>query len=192
MSARSFRAWRHAACALAVGFVGACLPNPQSVAERRAEFPRASLMGSLVLTAPPPGMVEVGAVFGDRIKLVGYTLDPEQPKRGDSVKVTFYWSALRPIAEDFQVFVHGDAAGANARRIHGDHYPAKGDYPTDVWREGEIVADPFTIRISGDYAPERFGLYTGLYMGDYRLPLSDRGKAPADNENRSRAVEIVL
>jgi hypothetical protein len=183
---------RAACAALALGLGGACLPNPQSVAERRAEFPREGLMGALVFTAPPPGMVEVGAVFGERIKLVGYALDPEHPKRGDSVKVTFYWSALRPIAEDFQVFVHGDASGANARRIHGDHYPAKGDYPTDVWREGEIVADPFTIRISGDYAPERFGLYTGLYLGDYRLPLTDRGKAPADNENRSRAVEIVL
>ena len=82
MSARLVGALGRAASALVVGLACACLPNPQSVAERRAEFPRASLMGSLVLTAPPPGMTEVGAVFGDRIKLVGYTLDPERPKRG--------------------------------------------------------------------------------------------------------------
>jgi hypothetical protein len=183
---------RAAFAVLGMVLVGACLPHPESVKERRANFDRESLMGKYILSSPPPGMREVGAVFGDRIKLVGYTMEPSSPRRGDKVRVTFYWSALKPIPEDYQVFVHGDATGGNARRVHGDHYPAEGKYPTDVWREGEIVADPFSMSISGDYGAERLGIYTGMYVGDYRVPLTDRGQAFSDSENRSRPIEIVF
>src|SRR5207244_4282146 len=82
-----------------------------------------------------------------RIALLGFSLDPPEPKRGDKVVVKFFWSAQKPINEDYQVFVHADALGGNARRIHGDHFPAKGKYPTDVWRDGEIIVDPFDLDI---------------------------------------------
>lgn len=170
----------------------ACMPNPQSVKERRATFDREPLLGEIILSKAPPEMREVGAVFGDRIKLLGFSLDPPQPKRGDTVEVTFYWTAVKPIPEEYQVFVHGDAISGNARRIHGDHFPAKGKYPTDVWREGEVVVDPFTISVPGTYGPERLGIYTGMYLGDYRVPLTDKGQAYGDNENRSRPVELVF
>ena len=85
---------------LALG-LSACLPNPQSVKERRENFDRAPLMGTLIFTSPPPGMLPCGAVFGDRIKLVGYKLDPVQPKRGDNVEVQHpasgLVSALEPV-----------------------------------------------------------------------------------------------
>ena len=179
-------------CTLALGSA-ACLPNPQSVKERRESFDRGSLEGDYILSAPPAGMTEIGAVFGDRIKLVGYTLDPAQPKRGDTVDITLYWTALKPVPEDYQVFVHGDAInGGNARRIHGDHFPAKGKYPTDVWREGELVVDTFSMSIPSAYEPERLGVYTGMYLGDYRVPLTSRGASASDAENRSRAVEMVF
>lgn len=167
-----------------------CLPNPQSVKEHREHFDRDSIRGSLLLDALPSDAKKVGAVFGDRIELVGYRLDPVTPKRGDTVTVTLYWSAQRPINEDYMVFVHGDAIVGNARRIHGDHYPAKGKYPTDVWQSGEVVADPFEIRIDGDYGAPQLGINVGLYLGNYRVPLTHRGSAFADGENRSRAIEI--
>lgn len=170
----------------------ACLPNPQSVKERREKFDRSSLEGELILSAPPPNMTEVGAVFGDRIKLLGYTLEPATPKRGDTVEISLYWSALKPVPEDYQVFVHGDAINGNARRIHGDHFPAKGKYPTDVWREGEVVVDTFSMSVPGAYAPERLGVFTGMYLGDYRVPLTNRGNGISDAENRSRAVEMIF
>ena len=177
-----------AAAALTAG----CLPNPQSVKERRMDFDRDGIRGDLLLESPPPGMREVGAVFGDRIKLMGFTLDPPKPKRGDTVEVRFYWTALKPINEDYKVFVHGDGIGGQARRIHGDHFPAKGKYPTDVWREGDVVVDPFTVRIDGDYGAPRLGIYTGLYLGNYRVPRTRDGNVYGDSENRARPVELVF
>lgn len=176
---------------LALFFFG-CLPNPQSVKEKRESFDRSKLEGSLILDKPPSNMKPINAVFGGRVRLLGYTTDPERPSRGDTVEVRFYWTADKPIDEDYMVFVHGDAIGGNARRIHGDHYPAKGKYATDLWKVGEIVVDPFAVKIDTDYGPRQIGIYTGMYKGDYRVPLTDPGQAQRDNENRSRAIELTL
>ncbi len=167
-----------------------CLPNPQSVAERRESFDRDDLQGELLLKKAPDNMQPIGALFGGRIKLVGASTDPAQPKPGDRVTVTFYWSATDVVAEDYQVFVHGDAIGGNSGRIHGDHYPAEGRYPTDVWRPGEIIADPFKMWIPPGYGPKKLGIYTGLYKEKYRVPLSDKGQRPSGSDNRSLALEL--
>lgn len=179
---------------LAIALLGlglGCLPNPQSVKERRENFPREGLKGELIFSSEPPDLQRVDAVF-DRIKLVGFTLDPKVPAPGDRVKVTFYWTAVRQVAEDYQVFVHGDPIGGNAPRIHGDHYPAKGQYPTDVWQVGELVADPFIIWVPPGYGPKKLGIHTGLYKENYRVPLTDPGLRPNAGENRSLAVELTF
>jgi hypothetical protein len=170
----------------------ACLPNPQSVKERREEFDRSALKGELIFDATPSNMKPIGAEFGRKVKLLGYTMDPEEPRQADRVKVTFYWQALAPLAEDYEVFIHGDAIGGNAPRIHGDHYPAEGKYPTDVWRENEVVADPFAIWIPAGYGPKQLGIYAGLYKENYRMPLTNKGVANSDNENRSQAITITF
>jgi lipoteichoic acid synthase len=170
--------------------LAACLPNPQSIKERRESFPRDDLRGELILQSLPSGAERVDAVFGERAKLVACRLDPPRPSPGDRVTVTFYWSAIKPLDEDYQVFVHGDALEGNTSRLHGDHFPARGKYPTDVWLPGEIVVDAFTLWIPPGYGAKRLGLYTGLYKSNYRVPLTDRGARPGDAENRSLAVEI--
>lgn len=170
----------------------ACLPNPQSVRERRETFDREDLYGELLLDRAPASVQPVGAVFGGRLKLVGYTLEPARPKPGDRITVTLFWTALKTVAEDYQVFVHGDAIGGKASRLHGDHYPAEGEYPTDVWQVGEVVVDPFKMWIPPGYGPKRLGLNLGLYKKNYRVPLTDKGQKYGGGDNRSRAVEIVF
>lgn len=170
----------------------ACMPNPQSVKERRAEFDRSGLEGRYIVKELPSDLVRVGAVFEDSIELVGYTIDPPRPKRGDNVQVTYYWTAHRETARDFKVFIHGDAIEGSYRRLHGDHWPADGKYPTGVWRTGEYVKDPFRLKIPGSYGPDRLGLYSGLYRGDDRLDLTQKGRKPGTADDRSLAVEIEL
>jgi hypothetical protein len=180
------------AAGLACVTLAACLPSPMSVKERRERFPRESLRGEVLLEALPEGALPIGAVFGERAKLAAYRLDPARPAPGDRVKVTFYWTALKPMAEDYQVFVHGDALEGNASRLHGDHFPAGGGYPTDVWLPGEVVVDEFTMWIPPGYGSKRLGLHTGLYKGNYRVPLTTPGVRPAASDNRSLAVELTF
>ena len=175
-----------------VVWAAACLPNPQSVKERRESFDRQPLRGSLVLGQLPADARKVGSVFGDRIELAAFDLRPAQPKPGDRLDIRFYWRALKPINEDYQVFVHGDSMGGYARRIHADHYPAKGKYPTDVWRPDEYIVDPFSMSVPGDYGGNRLGIYTGMYKDNYRVPLTKKGGVGSDTENRSRPIEIPI
>ena len=182
------RPWVAWAAVLALG--ASCMPNPQSVKERRASFDRRDLRGRLLVDKAPDNIHRVDAVFGDVIRLLGYTLTPTEPARGDRVLVTYYWTALKTVDEDYKVFVHGDAIGGQASRLHGDHFPAGGDYPTDVWQIGEVVVDRFSVPIPPGYGGSALGLHSGLYKGKYRVPLTDAGKKPGGRDNRSMAVRI--
>src|SRR5688572_14300402 len=100
------------------GGLAGCLPNPQSVKERRETFNRKPLKSDgLILDSSPADMIAVGAEFGKKVKLVGYTMEPSSPSPGDRVAIKFYWTAIAPIAEDYEIFIHGDAIGGNASRI---------------------------------------------------------------------------
>lgn len=172
--------------------LGGCLPKPESVKERRENFERSALKGRYLLDAAPADVKHVFAEFGGKAQLIGYTVTPEHPKGGDRLDIKFYWTALGPIAEDYQIFVHGDGIGGNASRIHGDHFPADGKYPTDVWREGDVVVDPMSLDIPPGYGPPQLAIFVGLYLGNYRVPLTSKGSAPADNDNRSQAITLQL
>jgi hypothetical protein len=192
VSGRDFRAAVLALSCAAIACASACLPEPMSVKERREKFDRGSLQGSLLLETTPTAMRPIGAEFGGRAKLLGYTMSPERPNPGDRIEITFYWTATGPMAEDYQVFIHGDGIGGQASRIHGDHFPANGKYPTDVWREGDVIVDRFTMWIPPGYGAKQLGIYTGLYVGNHRVPLTNRGMVESDNENRSRAITITF
>lgn len=167
-----------------------CLPNPQSVKERQEGFDRSDLVGEVILDGLPEDVVPVETVFGGAIELVGTRLDPPEPQPGQSIQVEYYWRVLRPFARDMKVFVHGDALEGDARRIHGDHWPAGGRYPSGVWQVGEIIRDRFTLRVPSDYGPRRLGLYSGLYRGKDRMDITKKGRVTASADDRALAVEI--
>lgn len=176
-------------------FGSACLPNPQSVEERRTQFTRDSLRGHFLLDELPKGVEIVNAQFApsgssELVRLLGYTLEPKSPKPGEQLEVTMYWSTDSQISEDYTVFVHGDAINGKSSRIHGDHYLAKGKYPTDVWQPGEVVVDPFKMKIPAGYGSNRLGLYVGLYKELYRMPLVDGGKRSKTSDDRLLMVEL--
>ena len=169
-----------------------CLPEIHSVAERRAKFPRANLKGKILVDKPPADMVAANVVFDSSIKLLGYTMVPAKPKPGTTVKVTYYWTPLKLTAENFLIFIHGDGVDRKQSRIHGDHYPARGAYPTDVWRIGDIIADEMNITIPMGYGARHLGLFSGLYIGKRRLTITSAGSRPKTSDNRSRVVDIYL
>jgi len=171
--------------------LAACLPNPQSVKERRESFDRSDLKGEVILNAVPEDARPVKTMFEGAIELVAVRAKPAEPSPGDEVELEYFWRVERPFARDVKVFIHGDAlGGGEARRIHGDHWPARGRYPTGVWQVGEIIRDRFTLRIPSDYGPRRLGLHSGLYKGKDRLDITDRGRVTASADDRALAVEF--
>ncbi|MAT96471.1 MAG: hypothetical protein CL608_04950 [Anaerolineaceae bacterium] len=126
-------------------------------------------------TAVPQPTSTVSANFGDQIMLIGYDLQTE----ADSIRLTTYWQALRPIVEDFTIFVHllDEAGNLIAQQ---DAQPQGGRYPTSIWHVGEVVVDERLIK--SDAAETAVSLSVGLYMPEngQRVPLTAEGQPPGD------------
>lgn len=107
----------------------------------------------------------VSVNFGDQVQLVRYELSGSGLLPGSDLKVTLYWQALRPVSEEYTVFVH--LRGQDGSLVSQDDYPPlKNLYPTYYWSEGQTVPDPRTLSIPGDLAPGWYRLEVGLYRSD--------------------------
>ena len=156
-------------------------------APARPQVDRAALH-DVLLTALPEGTVPVGALFGGAAELVGYRTEPPQLVPGQRLRITLLWRCKAEL-EPWHVFVHLDDAGGAGERIHAEHDPAGGRFPTDAWKPGDLIADSFTVT-AGRGALQ---LYLGLYSsGESRLALTSPGRGRDDGANRLLAGTIPL
>ena len=122
--------------------------------------------------APAPA-----AILGENDVLL---LDAEMEgsmQPGGEVRLTVHWQPLRPLAQDYTVFVHVvDASGT--RWGQQDTQPLSGDYPTSRWQVGEIIEDHYDVKLAVGAPPDGYRLHLGLYdwqTGD-RLRVGDDDK----------------
>jgi hypothetical protein len=176
--------------ALAVALVcTACIERPfdQPQAEQaRAQVDRSALRD--VLVPPPADAVPVGAVFGNAAELVSYKLEPPQMVAGQRVKLTFYWRC-RAELEPWHVFVHLDDTTGSGSRIHAEHDPVGGRFPTEAWKPGDTIADVIWF-----VAPDHpLLLLLGFYsQGENRLTLTSPGRGRDDGNNRLLAGVLPI
>ena len=123
--------------------------------------------------------------FDNKIELAGWALDPPKPKAGSPLTITMYWKVLKPLTGNWKVFVHIDAAGV---RIHGDHDPVEGLYPTTNWAVGDLVRDVHYISsVKSTATPGRYTFYAGLFRGSTRMKVES---GPKDQENRANLGSV--
>lgn len=159
----------------------ACIERPFGDAAQpaqRSQVNRASLRD--VLVAPSAGATAVGAVFGNAAELVAWRMDPAAMVPGQRARITLYWRCLAEM-EPWQIFVHLDDATGTGDRVHAEHTPAQGRFPTDAWMPGDFIADSFTF-----VAPRNPALlFVGFYsQGENRLTLSSPGRGRDDGASR--------
>ncbi len=95
-----------------------------------------------------------GAVWGDDIKLLGHTLNPEGPG-GRNLTVTLFFQALGRMPTDYTFSLKvRDAQG----RVWGqeDKWPGDNSYATSQWSAGDVIVEKFYPGLSacapaGDY-----------------------------------------
>ena len=159
----------------------ACIERPYEAAQAMAARPvvdRAALRE--VLVPPPPDATAVGAVFGNSAELLAYKLEPPALVTGQRSKLTLHWRC-RAEMEAWHIFVHLDDASGTGERIHAEHDPAGGRYPTDAWRRGDLIADS----VSFTPGTSSLMLYVGFYTeGESRLHLDAPGQGRDDGNNR--------
>ena len=111
--------------------------------------------------------------------------NPAVPARRTNDSPSF-WKALKDKVGQWKIFVHIDAPG---QRIHGDHYPVEGLFPSQNWRKGDIIHDVHRMKVKRTIAPAVFTVYTGWYQGKKRLPIKS---GPKDKDNRARLGAIRI
>ncbi len=136
----------------------------------------------------------VYASFDDSIELVGWKLDriPTDGSIptyswGENAKMTFYFRVKKRIPGQEKIFLHIDHPGS---RLHGDHEPVHGDFPTNYWLPGDIVKDEYSLHIDSYTTPGVYRVWLGFYRGDKRMHVTP--KPANDGDNRMRVGKIRI
>jgi len=138
----------------------------------------------------------VNANLENSMELLAYLSDRESYHPGDTVQVTLYWRALRPLEQDYKAFVHLTDAAMTHQPAQHDGDPGAGYTPTTRWLPGEIVADTHGLLLPADLPSGRYRLWAGMYeYGAMRNLAVEAGSAPgvtvADNRILLGEVEVV-
>jgi hypothetical protein len=155
----------------------ACIERPWQDTPVRRNVDRGTL-SDVLLTAVPADLTPVGGVFGEAAELVGYRVEPPTLSPGQPARLTLIWRC-RAEMDSWHIFVHlDDGVGG---RIHAEHDPAGGRYPTDAWRPGDLISDT----ISFTPGTSSLMLYVGFYtQGESRLHLDSPGRGRDDGRDR--------
>jgi len=141
--------------------------------------------------ARPPIQYPMKANLGNRVKLLGYALDTETVRLGESLVLTLYWQATAPMETSYTVFTHiTDKEGA----IKGqkDGLPVEGTRLTTHWRGGEIVVDPYEIVVGPEVPPGTYMIEAGMYQWESGQRLEVIGTDGQILDNRVILQEIQV
>jgi hypothetical protein len=130
----------------------------------------------LVLFVQPPTITPNPAIdvtFDNQIKLAEAFYWPTI-SANSALPVELHWQALRPVTDDYQVFIHlVDSQGKIIAQADGQ--PAQWARPTSTWAVGEIIVDRHGLWLPSEVTPGEYRLRIGLYrlVDGQRLYLPD-------------------
>jgi hypothetical protein len=113
-------------------------------------------------------------IYAGRIRLRGYSLEQESSRPGADLRVTLYWEALAPSADNYTEFVQ--LVTPQGAPIAGrDTHPGLGNYITSRWKPGIVIADTLPLPIPASVTvPGYYDLAVGLNSSSgSRLPITN-------------------
>ncbi len=113
------------------------------------------------------------ADFGGEIALLGFNLSDTSLRPGQTLDVTLYWNAQRPLTQTYQSFVHL-VRPEGTIWSQSDHLNPAG-FPTNLWPTDRYVSDKHRLLLPADLPPGEYSLSIGLYTlhDNYRPPVRD-------------------
>ncbi len=125
--------------------------------------------------------------LGEGAALIGYDLERQEVRPGQTLRLTLFWQALAPMEHSYTVFVHLlDADEHTAGQI--DTIPGLGTLPTTGWVPGEYLEDEYQFQVKTQAQPGPHLIEVGMYdaKSGERLPAWD------EDENRQLPGDRVL
>jgi hypothetical protein len=120
----------------------------------------------------PGDAIEVNALFGDVMRLLGYRLQQGKGKQ----HITLLWRSERRMTMDYKVFVHIFDPVTGIPVAQDDAMPLHWTYPTTYWDPGEVVTDVISIPLE-EVEPGGYGIAVGVYDPSSMERLSVVNKA---------------
>ena len=120
--------------------------------------------------------------LGAGVLFLGYDLNSDAARPGDTLQLTLYWQALEEMAVSYTVFTH---LLDSEEQVWGqmDSVPLSGEAPTTSWVAGEVIADPYEIIVDADTRAGDYVIEIGMYDATtgLRLPVVDASGQPKDD-----------
>ncbi|HOU52709.1 MAG TPA: carbohydrate-binding family 9-like protein [Myxococcota bacterium] len=151
-----------------------------------------------ILKEKPAPQFPSGAVFDGRIRLLGADMEPQTPRAGTEVTITWYWECLQATPGDWKVFGHLELPGG--KRMVLDHVPVQELYPVSQWKPGEVIRDIQKVTLDPEAKTGQGVLWGGLFSeeiyqargGGDRMPISNKGEVQNDGQDRVRVLQFRL
>lgn len=169
------------------------LPRPSGVLAEQRDFDRTAL-GAALSTTPTTPRLRLDVTLGGAVVVRGADLPEAALSRGARLPVKLHLGVTEVVDGDWQLFVHIDAQGGSFR-IHGDHWPLRGQYKTGLWQPGEFLVDTWEGVVPMDAPAGVYDVWVGLYRGDERMPVSSTGSSGAksvDPDDRVKLGNITI
>lgn len=122
--------------------------------------PPSPLTETQIASIPNPLSID----YGDQMRLLGYELKVSAVQPGESLYLTLFWEALKPMKRDWSVFVHLNDPVIDAPVAQRDMYVGQGLLATSLLRPGVRIANHYKISVpETTYSPIEAKLVVGLY-----------------------------
>ncbi len=131
---------------------------------------------ALVGRAPAQLTKRLDVTFDETLTLLGYDLPRTTFAPNERIPVTLYWRAeSEPEASYFiELTFEGPPGYAVPPHFHAAHIPVNGRFPTERWREGDVVRDACEIVVPHNI-PRPVHLRMRLLVKDGAMPVSYTG-----------------
>ena len=138
-----------------------------------------------------PQQMEVN--LENEVQLLGYSLDNESYRPGETAHLTLYWLGLQEMSQNYKVFVHFMDQGLTTMWAQHDGDPVEGFTPTTRWLSGEVVADRHALYIPPEAPSGTYKLFAGMYEWETvrNLTILTPGAASPNNRVLLAEVEVV-
>jgi hypothetical protein len=151
-----------------------------------------------VLKEAPTLKSPLGTTFGGAVRLIGVEISPSRIGQGGNAEVTYYWECLKELKGDWKIFVHLEKPRRKRQIL--DHHAVGELYPVSRWKKGQIIRDVQRFKLDADFPAGKAEVWLGVFDegawvsrgANERLPVTDKGKARTDKENRVMAVTVEV
>lgn len=112
--------------------------------------------------------------YGNRLKLLAYSISQRRVIPGESLQLTLYWQSLAPMDDNYSIGIH--VLDTNQKVVGArDSYPGRGLLPTTLMYPGQVIRDEYWVPVAADSAPGIARIQIDLYSRETKtnLPAHD-------------------